>query len=75
MEFLGKCNRTFWDNSICFFDNNSTEKDTVNDTHSDTVNDTQNLILSLLTLDPQMTVKAISAELEINERDVKKISR
>ena len=59
--------------SVTFFiDNNSTAKDTVKDTHSDTVNDTQNQILNLLMSNPRMTVKAISTELEINERNVKK---
>ncbi|MDR1398176.1 MAG: putative DNA binding domain-containing protein [Desulfarculales bacterium] len=42
------------------------------DTDSDTVNDTQNWILKLLALNPRMTAKAISVELGINERNVKK---
>ena len=59
--------------SVTFFiDNSTVAKDTVKDTLNDTVNDTQNQILNLLTLNPRMTVKAISAELEINERNVKK---
>jgi ATP-dependent DNA helicase RecG len=49
-----------------------TVKDTVKDTHSDTLNDTQNQILDLLMSNQRMTVKAISTELEINERNVKK---
>ena len=59
--------------SVTFFiDNNSAVKDTVNDTLNDTVNDTQNQILNLFALNPRMTVKVISAELKINERNVKK---
>jgi len=55
-----------------------TPKDTVKDTvkiPKDTVNaekDTQVIILRLLSDNPQITVEAISAELGINERNVKK---
>jgi predicted transcriptional regulator len=48
-------------------------KDTVKDTDKDTVNDAQNKILILLTQNPRMTIKEISAKMEINERNVKKI--
>ncbi|MDR1247138.1 MAG: winged helix-turn-helix transcriptional regulator [Clostridiales Family XIII bacterium] len=62
--------------SVTFFIDGSIAKDTVNDTvndtHSDTVNDTQNQILKLLASNPRITVKAISSELGINERNVKK---
>jgi predicted HTH transcriptional regulator len=62
--------------SVTFFvDNDSDVKDTVKDTHEDTVNDTQNQILNLIARNPRITAKTISAELGINERNVKKTSR
>jgi len=43
-----------------------------NDTVKDTINDTQRRILKLFTANAKTTVQAISAELGINERNVKK---
>ncbi|MDR0652652.1 MAG: putative DNA binding domain-containing protein [Synergistaceae bacterium] len=47
-------------------------KDTERDTERDTVSDTQGKLLKLLAANPRMTAKAISADLGINERNVKK---
>jgi ATP-dependent DNA helicase RecG len=63
--------------SVTFFiDSDSIAKDTANDTRidtvNDTVNDTQNRILKLLAANSRITAKTISAELGINERNVKK---
>jgi ATP-dependent DNA helicase RecG len=59
--------------SVTFFtDIADTVKDTVRNTVKDTVTATQNQILKLLTSNPRMTAKVISAELGINERNVKK---
>jgi ATP-dependent DNA helicase RecG len=51
---------------------NEVPKDTVKDTVRDTVKDTQSKLIELLAANPRMTAKAISAELGINERNVKK---
>jgi ATP-dependent DNA helicase RecG len=59
--------------SVTFFtDISSVPKDTVKDTDKDTVNDTQEQMLQLLHANPRTTAKMISAELGINERNVKK---
>jgi ATP-dependent DNA helicase RecG len=47
-------------------------KSSENSVIKDTVNHTQNIILKLLIANPQITTAAISAELGINERNVKK---
>jgi len=49
-----------------------TASDTAKDTVKDTVNDTQKKILNLLAETPRMTVKELSAEIGINERNIKK---
>ena len=49
-----------------------TVKDTVSDTIKDTISDTQMQILALVTENSRITIKAISKEVGINERNVKK---
>ena len=49
-----------------------TNRDTVEDTYRDTLNDTQRRLLKLFAANSKMTVKAVSNELGINERNVKK---
>ena len=50
----------------------SIARDTVKDTVKDTLNVSQNQILKLLSDNPRLTVKSLSDELDINERNVKK---
>jgi len=53
-------------------DTDDTTKDTDDDTVKDTVSGSRRRLLELLTVNSKMTIKAISAELGINERNVKK---